>query len=820
MQTSEIDQEQILDLGLKNIKRQAFQIHSAIEKNNLRQCLKEANLMLLELRNNDLSPKNYYHLYTVAFDEMQQVSNYFEEEIKRGRLVKDLYDSVQQAKYIIPRIYLLITAGAISMEVEPKTSREIIFDMFNMVKGIQNPIRGLFTRYYLLKMIKDKLPEDKEEKEPGSGNLDDTLNFILQNLEEMNRLWIRLSSSYIGPEKQAKEKERRELKILVGENITRLSSLNGLTLDIYQNIVLPKIITILIESKDELSQEYLMECIIQAFPDDYNIHCMSTILDTTTQLNPNVDVKSLLITLMDKLARFVGDDEKEESEILAAAERIFSLLKETIDRLISEGSGAASMDINKLIELLVAFMKFTIKCCPTKEKLETVNHILSTSESVLEKNNLKLNQDGIKLIGKLLTTPLESELSLFDLPQFPTLMIHLDFSSRSTLSLRIVESLINGTTKEKLDNIEKVEKLIGFITPLLQDSGDAVDSDPYQFDFEQNAICKLIFVISTNSPNALLQIYRKLSSVFENGGNKRKKYTLPALSNAIILLCSQFSATVDYKNGLTSENETKTQINQDFRTYLDISFVDSNETFYKFLLEAYKLLNDIITSIAQDTPEIGLKLYLDAASQVNQIQTDRDQFEEAAASFINAGMAIYQEGKYETDVKFNLLNQINGTLLSMTILSKEVLSQIITILQQSAQAMVKRGDQCNAMLSVSNLCYSLLGDHKKVIDCLNKAKRFADFAMTNPRNLNLFVLIMNKILYFIEIEEEEFIQPELVDDIIEIVQNHIQTIKTENNDHEDFLPQIEKYFEGTLDIIRKRREEGKKKIYSEVALKK
>ena len=94
---SEEDQERYLDKGLKKIKAQTFHIHTSIEKNNLRQCLKETYAMLSELRTNTLTPKNYYHLFTTIFDEMLLVEDFFKEEINRGRKVKDLYDSVQQA---------------------------------------------------------------------------------------------------------------------------------------------------------------------------------------------------------------------------------------------------------------------------------------------------------------------------------------------------------------------------------------------------------------------------------------------------------------------------------------------------------------------------------------------------------------------------------------------------------------------------------------------------------------------------------------------------------------------------------------------------
>ena len=172
---SEEDQERYLDKGLKKIRAQAFHIHTTIEKNNLRQCLKETYAMLTELRTNNLTPKNYYHLFTTIFDEMLLVEDFFKEEINRGRKVRDLYDSVQQAKYLIPRLYLMISAGALVMENEPKASDEIIFDLLGMIKGVQNPIRGLFTRYFMLKRIKDKLPDKGNKYLEEGGKFEETL---------------------------------------------------------------------------------------------------------------------------------------------------------------------------------------------------------------------------------------------------------------------------------------------------------------------------------------------------------------------------------------------------------------------------------------------------------------------------------------------------------------------------------------------------------------------------------------------------------------------------------------------------------------------
>jgi hypothetical protein len=121
------------------------------------------------------------------------------------------------------------------------------------------------------------------------------------------------------------------------------------------------------------------------------------------------------------------------------------------------------------------------------------------------------------------------------------------------------------------------------------------------------------------------------------------------------------------------------------------------------------------------------------------------------------------------------------------------------------------------MLNIAQLYYTLLGDKNKVVECLTKSKRFADFAITNPKMLILYVIILNKIIYFTEIDESEFIKTEFFEDIIETIKNHIQTISSENKETNDFLPSIQSYFERTLDIINKKKNEGKRKVYSEIS---
>lgn len=818
MSEQEVDQEKILDEALLIVKSQGYQMKVAIENNKLRNSLKFAKAMLDTLKSTTLSPSKYYQLFLSIFDEMQYIFNYFREEARRGRRMKDLYDTVQQCENIIPRLFLLICVASAYIETGQTNATDIIFDLFNLIKGVQNPLRGLFCRYFFLKMIKDRLPDIGNEYEKPGASPDDTVKFILNNLEEMNGLWIRITknNSIIGGEEDvdivSSLKEREQLKILIGENITRLSSLNCVNVELYQKKVLPKIIEILLESKDSLSQQYLLECVVHAFPDEHNIACMNMLLDTCSKLQSNVDVKSIFISLMQKLAKYV-ENSKDEKNIIDSTQKIFNIVKGNINKIMSESN--ANMDVNKLIELQVAFLNFTIKCCPEKERLDSVNNILIDCVNLLSKNKAEIiSNDTIKLIGRLLSVPLESNMSIFSMGTFPELMRYLDYASRATLSLRIIDSLVNQSSSVKLDNSERVSALMDFIRPLLEDSPDAGEYDQYQFEYEQASVCKLLFIISTNDPQSMYDILNVLKNTFIKGGTKRQKFTLTALVNAYFTLAYKITYALNKINGV--EDSRKEKIHEDFVNYYNLRSLDTNEQIHKFMRRIYSQINDTISIIENDFSDQALKLYLSLAIQINDIKIDKNLYEEICYNALASAIQIFNTGKLKDESKVDLINQVIGTLLNITILSRDNLVAITANVVQVSQSLLKRSDQSMAILNCTHLFYkTLVADSNKIIECLNKAKKFADYAMTNPKNAILFIKIINKYLFFIEKSENDesidFINPETINDLIELVKNHIQSMKIENKDAE-FLPLIEEYYNNTIYLMSQGKKEGKNKI--------
>ena len=68
------------------------------------------------------------------------------------------------------------------------------------------------------------------------GTVKDSIDFILLNFSEMNKLWVRMQHQGHTREKEKREKERQELRILVGTNLVRLSQLEGVDASLYKSV--------------------------------------------------------------------------------------------------------------------------------------------------------------------------------------------------------------------------------------------------------------------------------------------------------------------------------------------------------------------------------------------------------------------------------------------------------------------------------------------------------------------------------------------------------------------------------------------------------
>ena len=262
-----------------------------------------------------------------VFDALRHLSVYLRESHPVNHLA-DLYELVQYAGNIVPRLYLMITVGTVYMAIEDAPVKEIMKDMMEMSRGVQHPIRGLFLRYYLSGQARDSLPTGTGDGP--EGNIQDSISFILTNFVEMNKLWVRLQHQGHSREREQRTKERQELQLLVGSNLVRLSQL--VDLDAYRTVILQPLLEQVVQCRDVLAQEYLLEgrrfaalehdfemltlsgtVITQVFPDEFHLNTLDQLLPAIARLNPHVNIKAIVIGLMDRLSAYAEREAESES---------------------------------------------------------------------------------------------------------------------------------------------------------------------------------------------------------------------------------------------------------------------------------------------------------------------------------------------------------------------------------------------------------------------------------------------------------------------------------------------------------------------------
>ena len=303
----------VLSNAINQVEKNSYLMKDSIEKDELKNALKYAAIMLEQLKAESLSPKLYYELYIMITDELRLFEEYLVVLLQRGYKISKIYEQVQYTESIIPRLYLTCIVGSIYILSSETSTIIILDDLFDMIKGIQSPLRGLFIRHFLVSIIKAKLPDQN--------SIDTTIeysyNYLINNFKVMNTLWIRIatttsynntsSSTYTSTmsEKKVRDYYRTDLKVLIGINLERLSQLEGLNIYDYTHIILPQLLQEVVQCKDTLSQQYIIECILAVFPAEYHYYTLSVLLQACRQLKSKVNMRIIVDLLITRISQYM-----------------------------------------------------------------------------------------------------------------------------------------------------------------------------------------------------------------------------------------------------------------------------------------------------------------------------------------------------------------------------------------------------------------------------------------------------------------------------------------------------------------------------------
>nr|CAD7433936.1 unnamed protein product [Timema monikensis] len=790
------EQEKLLDEALSVVKVQAFQMKRCLDKSKLMDGLKHASIMLGELRTSLLSPKSYYELYMGITDELRHLELYLLDEFQKGRKVTDLYELVQYAGNIVPRLYLLITVGLVYIKTNTCLKRDLLKDLVEMCRGVQHPLRGLFLRNYLLQCTRNVLPDaaEAEIEEEGTAGSDlrthpvsvtqvrDSIDFVLMNFAEMNKLWVRMQHQGHSRDRERREREREELRILVGTNLVRLSQLENVNLDKYKKLVLPGILEQVVSCRDPIAQEYLMECIIQVFPDEFHLQTLHPFLKSCAELQPGVNVKNIIISLIDRLAVF---SQRAEGGTVGAVAggipsdvKLFDVFSDQVATIIQSRQDLPPEDV---VSLQVSLVNLAHKCYP--DRVDYVDKVLSTTVDVFQKlglSRIEYHSPIARELTRLMKIPVDNYnnlLTVLELQQYGPLMDYFDYHGRKSLAAYLVSNALDSETL--VPTPEQVDTVLTMVSTLVQDQSDqpSVEEDPEDFAEEQGLLGRFIHHLKSEVPDQQYLILSAARKHFGAGGNRRIKYTLPPIVFQAYQLAFQYKALKDQ----------------------DDKWEKKCQTIFHFCHQTITAL------IKAELAELPLRLFLQGALAVGQIEFDNH--ETVAYEFMSQAFSLYEDEISDSKAQLAAITLIVATFEQTRCFGEENHEPLRTQCALAASKLLKKPDQCRGVATCSHLFWSgkslasggeEMHDGKRVLECLKKGVRIANQCMDPSVQVQLFVELLNHYIYFYEKGNDQ-VTMQLLNQLISKIREEVPNLEA-NEETE----QINKHFTNTLEHLRNR----------------
>lgn len=654
--------------------------------------------------------------------------------------------------------------------------------MFNKIINTYFLYRGLFLRNYLLRSCRNVLPdvtiEDISNEVDNSGTCEDSVEFILLNFAEMNKLWVRMQHQGHSRDRERREKERLELRELVGTNLVRLSQLESIDIGRYEKIVLPGILEQVVSCRDGIAQEYLMECLIHVFSDEYHLSTLSPFLKSCAQLVDSVNVKNIIIALIDRLA---------SSKDIELPDDLFDTFSKQIMHI---KMSRPTMPLEDIILMEGSLINFSIKKINDLDKREqSMDAVLGATLNVI---NEKLKGAKIsyrstvgKELLKFLTIPITPIMCL-NPNSMTAIKLSLKLSNFKEILKQVCDSeihkqialyLLNTALDSELDetvieenrlSLEEIDLFLNVICePLRVDnrklmnnqdhnhqnntSESSLDDLDDEFIEEQNLMARFIhFMLSPIciAPEDLDNHYLILSTAKKSlkvGTAKHIKFTFPSIVNEALNLALKYSE----------------------RGAQDEKWEEKCTKIFKFVHQTIKTLME-----ESSCAYLCLKLFLQAA--LNASKTKIKDHETFAYNFISQAFSIYEEEIVESKQQLAFLLLMIGSLKEINFKQEDNLNPLRSQCSLNSSKLVKKSDQVKAILNSTVLYFNDNQLESSGIKLIKKCIKITTTTLDQELQVQLYVDILSHLTMFAESKNKTDIL-----DLVNGLKDKIEELKTD-----------------------------------------
>ena len=779
---SALTQEKNLNKLSKEVVLHNNHIMEYLNTKNFSKCLVDTSSLISLLKIDTLTPSNYYILFNELNDIFQDTIEYYIREITLKDIkIKYLYDTVQQSQYLLSRLYLMIIVGGFYLEKYPNNYREILYDLINVVKCVQSPLRAFWLRYFLFNYIKDKLPYKNGDYINNKCYYFDyfnvSINFLMENLEYMNHYIIRVRKEIFIDDEILPTNEREKMIISQKEIIEEISNMKNLTKNFFENKILPKFMKMIIfdTSHDWYIQKMLIESIIKFFKIDLYFESQGThlILFCISKLMcfKEIDVATIFINLLKNYIKYIKTQKKlhKDNIIKTKTKNFFHIFLIKYNEIQMCYNNSGEKEFNKFTDLDLIFVRFVYKILEKNDnQLKIINHIIDLCYKRIISYKQQFNYDSFIRICLLIEKTLK-KFTIYELMNLDKIIIYLDYKNRKELVLNMIKSLIKSNKIYYLDDKdEKLKKLIDLIIPLISeikdDNNNNGEENNYDDDDEQLVdeetiniyLCQLLSVFKSKKPEIMMEIFTKFYKLILSGSKENIIFIIPSLINYIILFMNDIEKF--YKNrikGIKDDDENNNKKNHDI---FDIGDENNNkekidEYFIKLMKDIINQLIECISSIKKESFVKAFKYSLLIFSQINKleyiIEIDKNTFIKLFHYFFDEALDIWQNIKNDKDlnVKNNLFLYLCGYLPYFTkIIDKEKYNKIIEIFENEIPNITDVKFKYEIIINIGDIYFLMYKNKEKVNQYINKALELIKNNLESIDNIRLLIKLINKII--------------------------------------------------------------------------
>ena len=763
--------------------------------------IESAKSIINQLDTQSISPLEYFSNFISTTDQLTKIKadiiSYAESSLEMNYTL--IYNIVYTMRLNrLCKVYLLSLVGNLICQKDISHIISILNEELIFLDEVDYPIVSFFAHYYCFTSFSESLK---------LCDMDIARQYYLNMIIEMNRLLNEMNK-----EGESDNKDIQNLHCLVIENINKVILLEGVNANIFKTKIFPRLINLVFDKEEGDYSEYILDWIISGLNFSYVVQNFSIVVDTMLKVvDKDSSMSKKLNNIIEKIISNYKSSKPEIQELILASigskiDKIF----DTIINIMKKSKDIKSMEIKVYLEHIYSLITFIAIFIKNDVNSNSFNSILGmideyfkdqeqekanleAAKSKKEKdknNNVQLiTEEHIKIYEKIYLLLMKEKISLFNIKNILSIVEHFDNENKQKANYNLLVYL--NTSEDNLDEENKIEFLVSIIKNSIYIKTEEVPNTEH----EEITIGKLIERINNPNPEKYLKLLVIFKNIFEK--NKFKlEITVDNFLTAILQLFSNVEENYHYiltkRENKDAEIDNTATVKMELTEYTD----DKIMAFIKNLLT---FIQDIISNDFGSFPKYTTKLVKSLIEKMDTIQFLRDFFMELCLECYSLYLKIVYHDVDDSSTKVDLVSELITVLSKSTILTKEKYLQVTNSIVKKSRGLQKRCETAKIMLVSCDLYYNPnFTDKKKIEKNLKEAEKESEFAMVKPENLNLFVILLEKMIFYYQ-NKEQFVSLEKIQKINNSIDKYLKDLK---NINEEIATAIEGKMIGLKEIIK------------------